>query len=278
MATADSLFFGGAGLRTPALTARGTFLCLVSTSYAVPPEARGLQRWNVSATGPPPPPFRPTRDCCFALTRAAGGESFVSVEVAGSNGPRRRWRRPSPPCRVRPAGFIGLHEIAATGGGRTRILPGSAMSRSAVGLRRHCYFADGTRTRLPGISAIELRLHKVHLCGLEPPARRRAFPVRCKRAPTALRRSFTRSCWPWRLLSVTTFRADVAPPHVGSPSVRTRVAGAAKMKRTRHAARALTAAPPVGLGSGKWVPSPRLPPFATGEESNLPPRRIHAVS
>ena len=52
---------------------------------------------------------------------------------------------------------------------------------------------------------------------------------RCKRAPTAMRRSFTGSCWPRRLLSVTTFRADVAPPHVGSPSVRTRVAGAAKM-------------------------------------------------
>lgn len=38
---------------------------------------------------------------------------------------------------------------------------------------------------------------------------------------------------------MTTFRADVAPPHVGSPSVQTRVAGLAKMKRTRHAARAL---------------------------------------
>lgn len=69
---------------------------------------------------------------------------------------------------------------------------------------------------------------KMHPRGLEPPARRRAFPEGCKRAPTALRRSFTRSCCPWRLLSVTTFRADVAPPHVGSPSVCTRVAGAAK--------------------------------------------------
>lgn len=94
----------------------------------------------------------------------------------------------------------------------------------------------------------------MHPRGLEPPARRRAFPERCKRAPTALRRSFTGSCWPRRLLSVTTFRADVAPPHVGSPSVCTRVAGAAKMKRTRHAARALTAAPPIGLGSGKVGP------------------------
>lgn len=57
------------------------------------------------------------------------------------------------------------------------------------------------------------------------------FSRGCKRAPTALRRSFTGSCWPRRLLSVTTFRADVAPPHVGSPSVQTRVAGLAKVKR-----------------------------------------------
>ena len=74
---------------------------------------------------------------------------------------------------------------------------------------------------------------KMHPCGLEPPTRRRAFPERCKRAPTALRRSFTGSCWPRRLLSVTTFRADVAPPHVGSPSVQTRVAGLAKMTKSR---------------------------------------------
>ena len=33
----------------------------------------------------------------------------------------------------------------------------------------------------------------MHSCGLEPPARRRAFPVRCKRASTALRRFFTGS-------------------------------------------------------------------------------------
>ena len=72
------------------------------------------------------------------------------------------------------------------------------------------------------------RTLKMHPRGLEPPARRRAFPVGCKRAPTALRRSFTGSCWPRRLLSVTTFRADVAPPHVGSPSVHARVAGMAK--------------------------------------------------
>lgn len=70
---------------------------------------------------------------------------------------------------------------------------------------------------------------KMHPCGLEPPARRRAFPEGRKRAPTALRRSFTGSCWPRRLLSVTTFRADVAPPHVGSPGVHARVAGMAKM-------------------------------------------------
>ena len=70
---------------------------------------------------------------------------------------------------------------------------------------------------------------KMHPRGLEPPARRRAFPERCKRAPTALRRSFTGSCWPWRLLSVTTFRADVVPPYVGSPNVQTRVAGLAKL-------------------------------------------------
>lgn len=38
---------GDAGLRTPALMARGNLVCLVSTPYAVPPEARGLQRWPV---------------------------------------------------------------------------------------------------------------------------------------------------------------------------------------------------------------------------------------
>ena len=72
------------------------------------------------------------------------------------------------------------------------------------------------------------RKSRMHPRGLEPPARRRAFPERCRRSPTAISKAFTGSCWSWRLLSVTTFRADVAPPHVGSPSVRTRVAGAAK--------------------------------------------------
>lgn len=73
--------------------------------------------------------------------------------------------------RIRMASCHAIRlETAATGGTRTRILPGSAMSRSAVGLRRHCYFADRTRTRLPGISAIELRLHcqMVAAAGLEP--------------------------------------------------------------------------------------------------------------
>lgn len=88
------------------------------------------------------------------------------------------WRWGAPHTRIEGAGNLSLPrvdpvrspargsrfaKIAATGGTRTRILPGSAMSRFAVGLRRHCYFADGTRTRLPGISAIELRLHeKLH--------------------------------------------------------------------------------------------------------------------
>ena len=48
-------------------------------------------------TGPPPPPFRRTRDYCFALTRAAGGESFASVEDAGSNGRRRKSLAPGVP-------------------------------------------------------------------------------------------------------------------------------------------------------------------------------------
>ena len=122
------------------------------------------------------------------------------------------------------------------------------------------------------------RKSRMHPRGLEPPARRRAFPEGCRRSPTAISKAFTGSCWSWRLLSVTTFRADVAPPHVGSPSVRTRVAGAAKMKRTRHAARALPLRHRSVSGRVKWVPSPRLPPFATGQDSNLRPRRTHAVS
>lgn len=73
------------------------------------------------------------------------------------------------------------------------------------------------------------RKSNMHPRGLEPPARRRAFPERCRRTPTVVCRAFTRYGWPRRLLSVTTFRADVAPPHVGSPSVHARVAGMAKM-------------------------------------------------
>lgn len=80
---------GDGELRTPALMARGTGFASCRPRTQVPPEARGLQRWNVPATGPPPPPFRSARSFCFALARAAGGESFVSVEVAGSNGPRQ---------------------------------------------------------------------------------------------------------------------------------------------------------------------------------------------
>ena len=78
----------------------------MSTPYAVPPEARGLQRRNASAAGPPPLPRSklpvwqqtPERLRLAGAVRgfahkvpicAAGSESFVSVEDAGSNGPRQ---------------------------------------------------------------------------------------------------------------------------------------------------------------------------------------------
>lgn len=113
------------------------------------------------------------------------------------------------PCGGRP-GFPAI-KWPQPAGLETHIFSGSAMSRFTVGLRRHCYFADRTRTRLPESSAIELRLHECHParsprydlsrrpghvprwqapyggpvgnqrctpCGLEPHARRRASPER----------------------------------------------------------------------------------------------------
>lgn len=57
--------------------------------------ARGSRLAKMNCPGHRPAPsavFRRTRDYCFALTRTAGGESFGSVEGAGSNGPRQTGR------------------------------------------------------------------------------------------------------------------------------------------------------------------------------------------
>ena len=53
-ATAHSLFSWRWGAPHTRIDGAGNRVCLVSTSYAVPPEARGLQRWNCPGHRPAP--------------------------------------------------------------------------------------------------------------------------------------------------------------------------------------------------------------------------------
>lgn len=177
-----------------------------------------------------------TNGICLALSgdssRQSTSSQWVSVRVPRMLGPRGRSG-----CILR-AGKAPLHGARQVGPAHA-LLP-DRLARPGVHRLARSRQLEVEHRRDDLVAAHVRCFHswspllfdvkaKMHPRGLEPPARRRAFPERCKRAPTALRRSFTGSCWPRRLLSVTTFRADVAPPHVGSPSVRTRVAGAAKM-------------------------------------------------
>lgn len=100
------------------------------------------------------PPARPlchSQDpvpVCFTLTRVAGSESFVSVEVAGSNGPRQIEDAPPRTRTARPApGFprgvqAGSHRLAQVFHG-VLLAPASSVGDDFPGRRR------ATARRLP---------------------------------------------------------------------------------------------------------------------------------
>lgn len=176
---------------------------------------------------------------------AAGSESFVSVEVAGSNGPRQKlhgdalsvtdWIRLSRLGDVRSprrctAKFVRLAALLSLAGGWLAVR--TAESSRLLSL------PDGKE-----IEDVRLTLHRKVVVYCRCPHRRARVSHR-----TGLPRRPRAWC------------------------------GHGKDEKDTACRTRAAAAPPTGLGSGKWVPSPRLPPFAIGQDSNLRPRRTHAVS